>query len=105
MLNCVNRAPRARAKFLRPHQSELNDLYRSLSLALDRAEEALEQARDSRGRVCLAVLEEDLQSLLEECEDMMFCPTATWTPPLDSVSSRADTVIEELDAVLSRHRQ
>jgi hypothetical protein len=85
-------------------QSErIGRLYRKLSVSLDRVRNALESEEDLRRRVCLTVLDEDLSSLLEECEASILCGEEMPSCTIGSLESRSDTVIEEMDLVLSRN--
>lgn len=100
MLSCINRSSRPRLQVLRRAEQHINELYRSLSLRLDEVQEILDHDQDARVRACLTVLEEDLGALLAECEEFMILGRALNPKTVESLVSRSETVLEELQGVL-----
>lgn len=74
----------------------LQAVHRRLSLCLDTVEEIAPHLEDSRLRACLAILGEDLTSLLEECEELLVGATAPIRQELLSLDARVSCVLEEV---------
>ncbi len=83
-----------------PEQNELRAIYYDLSLCLDNIRDALIHLEDVGERVCLAVLEDDVSDLLEECGEIMLVGEKPVHGDLHSLESRSSTVIEELQSFL-----
>lgn len=81
---------------------ELAKLYRKLSLHL----EVLQSMEDffdyAEQRVFSAVLEEDLTSLLEECEECLLLSEPLEIHQYCDLKARGETVLEEVIEVVSR---
>jgi hypothetical protein len=75
----------------------LNHLYRQLSVCLDTVqEELIHKVEEESEKICLAIIEDDLESLLSECEDKMLGASTLPKNELDSIESRTECVVEEL---------
>ncbi len=72
---------------------------------LDRCKDALERSSsgdmDLKEKVCLMVIEEDLNALMEECEEYLVAGLKPRMPEFHSLRSRSMTVIEELEKLVS----
>lgn len=78
----------------------LNSLYGKLAAALEGTEDRLFLAGDSaQDRVCLTILEDDLVTLVEECENYLIGGYWPKKEELESFESRAFCILEELDSV------
>lgn len=81
-------------------EDELKSIYYDLSRCLDSIQEALIHLEDVGERVCLAVLEDDVSDLLEECGELMFGGDDAVSSSVKSLESRTSTVLEELSGLL-----
>jgi glutamine phosphoribosylpyrophosphate amidotransferase len=74
----------------------LNELHRRLCVCLEVVEEVLESLEEISGRVTLTILDDDLESLVEECEQYMLCPLVSGSEDHSSFMVRSATVIDEV---------
>jgi len=77
---------------------EVRETYRKLALCLEYVDQAVRSIEAPYERAALVVIEEDLNVLLEECEDVLVVGGAQGNE-LNSLSSRSYTVLEELRSI------
>lgn len=75
--------------------------YRKLSALLDWVDDYKAKVNDAKVNICFAIIEEDLQELMAECEDYLFGARSISTCEEESFEARFDTVLEELELILS----
>lgn len=63
---------------------------------------AAANATDDRALVTCAVLEDDLGSLLDECEELLIAESTLVDAELDSFVGRSETVLEEVALLLDQ---
>ena len=78
----------------------LAGIHRRLSAGLDQLMENQGKAVDLRTQACRAVLEEDLRSLLEECEEALIVGLGPESIDYLSLGLRCDTVLDEVSQLL-----
>ena len=96
----VSRSAVGKRPGLNSDENELREMYYDLSLCLDNIRDALIHLEDVAERVCLAVLEDDVSDLLDECGEMLVVGEGTVGGTVESLESRSSTVIEELKSFL-----
>jgi len=87
-----------RISFKKP---SLRSLYRKLWAYFDFLQTNENSFKDPPERACVAVLEEDLSALLEECEEYLIPGLEPAVTDYASFQTRSETVIEEVDQMLS----
>lgn len=100
MIN-YERHQKPKKSWLQGPSSELSQAYHELSLRLEEVERRLTELEDPRLKICLTVLEEDLSSLLEECEDYLVIGTPEAKKQYLSFLSRSDTILEEVEKLVT----
>ena len=78
----------------------LRVIYRNLSQSLELLEAKALCPEQTLQFATQIILEEDLRSLLEECEEYLFSGLAPESIPFQSFSSRSFTVLEEVNSLL-----
>lgn len=76
---------------------QLQKLHLELWQCLDLVNEQMSLIQDLNSRVCLAVLEEDLAALVDECEDLMISGKR---PAIPSLEARTETIVDEIKMML-----
>ncbi|MCC6220609.1 MAG: hypothetical protein IT291_05125 [Deltaproteobacteria bacterium] len=102
MLNLTNK--NSAAKGAASWSSQKNDIevcHRKLLQCLEMVQVLVDRAQTCESRVCLLVLEEDLDSLLNEAEDHLFLDKDVEHFSFLSFVSRSDTVIKEAVSIIS----
>lgn len=82
--------------------SYLERTYHDLSSCLENVHDVLLRVHDLRQKVCLSILEDDLEWLLSECEDILVYPLQDDKLAVTSLAERSVTVIEEVRQLLDR---
>lgn len=100
MLSCVNRDSGQNIKHLHPLPLQVAELYQHLSLALERLQVAQHRNINSCQQICLAILAEDLEALLEQCENYLYSESAGAVTDKLLIESLTQTVLEELSSIL-----
>ena len=78
----------------------LSGLYKKLSDCLELVEDVFYLEQDQQRLAIAAVLEEDLEDLLEECEEYLIDGRELTLPAFSSFQSRSATVLEEVQEVI-----
>lgn len=82
--------------------SNLERTYHDLSSCLENVHDVLLRVHDLQEKVCLSILEDDLEWLLSECEDILVYPLSEDKLAVTSLAERSVTVIEEVRHLLDR---
>ena len=79
----------------------LSEIYKNASNCLDGVEHRISWLSCERDRICLSVIAEDLESLVQECEFYLLSNPLVKSLDIISIKSRYETVIEELEELVS----
>lgn len=82
-------------------KDDLETIYSDLSSCLTGIQEMLRHLSDPADKVCVAVLEDDVNDLLLECGDYLIAAEIPEPKSLSSLESRSLTVIDELKSFFS----
>lgn len=85
---------------LRRARSEVKRTYQKLSRVHEFVTQLTEHADETRAKVCFAILEDDLELLMEECENTLVCGEVDPDNAF-SLLCRSHTVLDELKSVMS----
>ncbi len=86
----------ARRSVKAPQSFRLRGLYRDLSICYETLCDARDHLSSVRERAVAAVLEEDLECLVQECEDYLIFTSEVSASQLRSFENRSLTVLEEM---------
>ncbi len=76
----------------------LSEIYRRAVSCLDGVENKIPWTRDLTEQMCLSIIADDLESIVEECETYFNSTPAAYNTA--SIQSRYETVIEELKCLV-----
>jgi hypothetical protein len=88
-----------------PQEQRIHCLYQNLSACFDKMQTVIEHLYSPKEIAVAAVLSEDLQSLVEECEEYLIGGCDMASPHIQSFESRSVTVLEELETLHFLERQ
>ena len=76
----------------------LSEIYRSAVNCLDGVENKISWISDQTEQLCLSIIADDLESIVEECETYFHSNNLAYDTA--SIQSRYETVIEELECLV-----
>lgn len=99
MKRCGEKAMSSRKRGASTEAQRLRGIYRNLSSSWETLQVVRDHLASPREIAAATVLEEDLQCLVEECEEYLIAGDELPSGKLSAFESRSVTVLEELEAL------